>query len=154
MNLNEKCIENRYILDYKRMPTQLQDPQQQDSRLKVSYVEAFEDNYIWLIHSQNKKQDNAIIIVDPGDHHPVIEAIEKHQYQPFAIFLTHHHGDHTAGVRLLLEKYDIPVYGPKNENIPTVTVPCEADDTIVFSSLNLAFKVLEHLKPILPKSFF
>ncbi|MBF0265145.1 MAG: hydroxyacylglutathione hydrolase [Gammaproteobacteria bacterium] len=111
--------------------------------LEVSCVDAFEDNYIWLIHSQNHDNKDAIVIVDPGEPNPVIKAIETHQYKPAAIFITHHHGDHTGGVRTLVEQYQIPVYGPKNENIPVVTIPCDSEQIVTLPELALEFQVLD-----------
>jgi len=59
------------------------------SKVKVTYTSAFDDNYIWFIHglSENNAQ-NQIIIVDPGDETPVIEAVEAFNYEPQAIFIT------------------------------------------------------------------
>jgi len=45
--------------------------------LNVSRICAFNDNYIWLIHSNNETNDKAVIIVDPGDSRPVLEFIKK-----------------------------------------------------------------------------
>ena len=53
--------------------------------IKVSYVPAFDDNYIWLIHKEN---DPHIVIVDPGDAGPVLDAIAASSYVPVAILVT------------------------------------------------------------------
>jgi len=111
--------------------------------IEVSRVKAFEDNYIWLIHSLNPNNDKGIIIVDPGEHQPVIEQIEIHHYVPAAIFITHHHGDHTGGVKKLVEQYNIPVYGPKNENIASVTTPLDNSQKVSLPDLNLEFSILD-----------
>ncbi len=84
--------------------------------LKVSRIPAFEDNYIWFIHGLPEKQaEKQIIIVDPGEAWPVLQSIEQNRYQPQAIFITHHHGDHTGGIREILARFDIPVFGPAHE---------------------------------------
>ncbi len=114
------------------------------SLMQVTSVTAFDDNYIWFIHGlpENQAQKH-IIIVDPGEAKPVIEAIEEHKYIPEAIFLTHHHGDHTGGVGQLLEHYHIPVYGPKNEAIASVTQALSNKDTLSFASMGLNFSILD-----------
>lgn len=107
--------------------------------ITVSYVPAFSDNYIWLIHKENSKK---IVIVDPGDARPVLAAIKQHQYQPAAILITHHHPDHTGGVQQLARLYDIPVFGPGNENISAVTHPVKEGDPVSIPSLDLDLRVL------------
>jgi hydroxyacylglutathione hydrolase len=37
--------------------------------LKVHAVNAFQDNYIWLIEAEHSQQ---VLIVDPGDAQPVL----------------------------------------------------------------------------------
>jgi len=114
------------------------------STIKVTYVPAFDDNYIWFIHGLPEKQaEKQIIIVDPGDEVPVIQAIEHHHYQPQAIFITHHHGDHTGGVSELVKKYQIPVYGPAREKIPQITHKLSEKQTISLNSMGLAFTILD-----------
>jgi hydroxyacylglutathione hydrolase len=114
--------------------------------LNVTTIEAFDDNYIWLIHanvSPESSYKNDIIIVDPGDKDPVLKAIRTHHYNPKAIFITHHHGDHCGGVQALVEHYDIPVYGPAKENIPELTHSCKQEDIIDFEEMKLSFKVMD-----------
>ncbi len=111
--------------------------------LKVSRLNAFEDNYIWLIHSNNPLNDKHVIIVDPGDEDPVLEAIKKHHYIPHSTFITHHHGDHCGGVKGILQQYDIPVYGPAKEHIQTVSIPCRQDDTMLLDDMDLSFQIMD-----------
>jgi hydroxyacylglutathione hydrolase len=40
--------------------------------IHIDPIEAFQDNYIWLIHN-----DQNSIIVDPGDAKPVVSALER-----------------------------------------------------------------------------
>ena len=116
--------------------------------INISYVPAFDDNYIWFIHGLPEKHaQKQIIIVDPGDETPVIEAIEHFNYVPQAIFITHHHADHTDGVSALVEKYKIPVYGPANEahgHISSlISHPLTEAQQINIASMGLSFKVLD-----------
>jgi hydroxyacylglutathione hydrolase len=111
---------------------------------KVSFVPAFEDNYIWFIHGLPEfNAEKKIIIVDPGDEQPVIEAITAHHYEPQAVFITHHHGDHTGGVSVLADKYEIPVYGPENEHIPHISHKLSEKQTISLKSMGLTFTILD-----------
>lgn len=114
------------------------------SKVKVTYTLAFDDNYIWFIHGLPEKHaQKQIIIVDPGDEAPVIDSIEALSYEPKAIFITHHHGDHTGGVSALVKKYQLPVYGPALEIIPLVNhILCESD-TVSLASMGLTFKIMD-----------
>ncbi len=72
-------------------------------------IPALRDNYIWLL--QNDRQE--CIIVDPGESAPVFAALAERRLMPKAILLTHHHHDHVDGVPDLLNRFDLPVYGPQ-----------------------------------------
>ena len=103
-------------------------------------IPALQDNYIWLLH-----QDQAphTIIVDPGEAAPVFAALEQFDLLPTAIFLTHHHWDHTDGVAELLQAFDIPVYGPAREALHLVTHPLRAGDHVVLEQPQVVFEILD-----------
>lgn len=88
--------------------------------LNVHRIPAFDDNYIWLIQAQGT---NKVIVVDPGDATPVLNTLKSNHLELIAIFITHHHADHTAGISELTKTASIPVYGPANETIKGVTHP-------------------------------
>ena len=109
--------------------------------LDVSPVRAFQDNYIWLIHGRNDPA--RVAVVDPGDAGPVIETLDREGLDLSALVITHHHGDHTGGIRRLLERARVPVYGPVGENIPGRTVALRDGDTIDIETLDLQFEVID-----------
>lgn len=65
-------------------------------------VKAFSDNYIWMLINENNKQ---VIVVDPGQAEPVIEYLQANDLDLTAIWITHHHRDHTGGVAELQQSY-------------------------------------------------
>lgn len=78
--------------------------------MNLNSIPAFDDNYIWVLNDEAGR----CLIVDPGDAEPVLNAIAANNWQPEAIFLTHHHHDHVGGVKELVEKFpQIVVYGPQ-----------------------------------------
>lgn len=100
----------------------------QHNVIKVSHIPIYDDNYVWLIHlpapaNPSKSNDNAVIVVDPGDASAVIRHCEQHDLQPVAIFITHSHWDHVTGLEEVHHRYSIPVYAPEHPNIPVITYP-------------------------------
>jgi len=108
--------------------------------LKVHTVNAFQDNYIWLIQAEHSRQ---VLIVDPGDAVPVIDALKKRQLTPAALLITHHHADHVGGITELLSHYNVPVYGPAREQIPHLTHPVREQDEINISPAFPTIKVFD-----------
>ncbi len=106
------------------------------SDYQVVPIPAFTNNYIWLCIN---KRTGTAIVVDPGDGLSALEGVVSHKVQVSAIFITHHHLDHSAGIEALTQglsaqdktvKQPIPVYGPKQEWIPAVTHQLSHFDTV------------------------
>lgn len=106
--------------------------------LSVLTVPAFNDNYLWIIHDGIHAA-----VVDPGDAAPIRAALQEHKLSLVAILTTHHHADHVGGVAKLLQHFNVPVYGPRNDPIPTVNKPLSEGDTITISELGLRLSVLD-----------
>ncbi|MBF6625614.1 hydroxyacylglutathione hydrolase [Aerococcaceae bacterium zg-BR9] len=68
--------------------------------MKIIGLPALNDNYIWLI-----KQEEQVVIVDPGESQVVFEYLQANQLEPIGIWITHGHDDHTAGVPAILKQY-------------------------------------------------
>jgi hydroxyacylglutathione hydrolase len=105
---------------------------------EVVPVRAFKDNYVWTLRDARHAA-----VVDPGDAQPVLDYLAREKLKLVAILATHHHPDHVGGVAQLLEKYKVPVYGPKNEPIPTLTQPVSEGDTVTIGELGAKFSVLD-----------
>ncbi|MGH8808082.1 MAG: hydroxyacylglutathione hydrolase [Noviherbaspirillum sp.] len=106
--------------------------------LSVLTVPAFQDNYLWLVHDGKRAA-----VVDPGDAAPILAALEEHRLSLSAILLTHHHADHVGGVPALLQRFDVPVYGPRREAIPQITHSLGEGDTVTLPELGLKLSVLD-----------
>ena len=104
-------------------------------------VRAFSDNYIWVIRDQHYAA-----VVDPGDATPVLDYLQREHLQLIAILNTHHHNDHVGGNATLLREFPaaaIPVYGPKNESIATLTHRLGEGDKVHLAEFSLSFSVLD-----------
>lgn len=109
------------------------------STLQISAIPAFTDNYIWLLENG----DGTCVVVDPGDHRPVLPVLDKRNLKLSTILLTHHHADHTGGVAGLLQHHPATVIGPQDERIPGLDrTVCEGDH-VELQSLGLSFQVIE-----------
>jgi len=108
--------------------------------IEVNQVTTFSDNYIWFIVN---RANNHVAIVDLGDAIPVIEKINAEKLIPYAILITHHHHDHTSGVEELLQQFDIPVYGPANENIAHRSHALQDGDIVNLEKLAISFDILD-----------
>lgn len=82
--------------------------------LTVIPIPAFQDNYIWLLRQDTT---NGVAVVDPGDAKPVVAWLEREGLTLDTILITHHHQDHTGGLRELIERYSPEVYGPDDSAI-------------------------------------
>ena len=101
-------------------------------------VSAFTDNYIWVIHDQYHA-----VVVDPGEAKPVLDFLEQKKLKIIAILNTHHHIDHVGGNLKLLQQFQVPVYGPGNELISTVTNPLKEGDSVYLPELSLRLSILD-----------
>ena len=75
--------------------------------LTVTPVPCLSDNYAWLLRAP----DGRMAVCDPGEAAPVAAAVEAAGGRLEVILLTHHHGDHVAGVADLVARYGAKVVG-------------------------------------------
>lgn len=100
--------------------------------MNITSIRALQDNYIWLI-----TKNQHCIIVDPGDAQPVYNAIKQQNLIPAAILITHHHADHTAGIRAIIEQFKVEVYGSIHNKNPYIIQKVKDHDSITPMELEL-----------------
>lgn len=111
----------------------------------------------YLIFDEERKKG---FIIDPGgDFEDIVKRIEKADFKPEFILLTHGHGDHIGAVLELKEKYGIDLYchedetellyDPKknlSQRMPMGPVSLEADHT--FTDQEILFPESYNIKVI------
>lgn len=98
----------------------------------VSAINAFNDNYIWIITASITTD---CYLVDPGDAGVCINYIEQHQLTLRGILITHHHRDHTGGIEELKnycvqQHWPLTVFGPESKKIAAIDSPLNDGDAI------------------------
>ena len=106
-----------------------------EKKIHVEVIPQLKDNYSYIIFSL---KDKLAIIIDPAESKSIIKYIKKNNLKPGAILLTHHHKDHTAGVKKILDSFSCNVYSP-NKDITETTHIIKHNDIINFD--NLCFKI-------------
>jgi hydroxyacylglutathione hydrolase len=90
-------------------------------------VACLSDNYAWLLRAS----DGRLAVCDPGEAEPVIAAAEAAGGTIDTILLTHHHGDHVAGVAGLVKRHGARVIGAAADahRLPPLDLAVKPGDT-------------------------
>ena len=105
---------------------------------EVIPVKAFNDNYVWTLRDATHA-----VVVDPGDASPVLEYLDGEGLTLAAILNTHHHADHVGGNAALLRRWNVPVYGPRDERIAEVSDRVGDGDRVRIPHFGIELDVLE-----------
>lgn len=106
--------------------------------VEIIPIPAFRDNYIWLL-----REGRHAAVVDPGDAAPVLAYLDRAQLALTAIVATHHHSDHVGGIPALLERFEVPVFGPARETVPGRTHALRDGDRFDVPGLSIALATLD-----------
>ncbi len=97
--------------------------------LSIRAVPCLSDNYIWLLRDE---ATGAVAVCDPGEAGPAAAALREGGGRLDLILLTHHHGDHVAGVRELKERFGGQVVGNEADarRLPPLDVAVRPGGTV------------------------
>ena len=86
--------------------------------ITINIIPQLKDNYSYIIES---KANYSAVIIDPAEASLHCNFMQNKNLNLDSIILTHHHHDHTSGVRNLIKKYpSAKVYSP-NTSIDETT---------------------------------
>jgi hydroxyacylglutathione hydrolase len=87
------------------------------------------DNYGVLVHDP---ETGATAAIDAPEAEPILAALAEKGWDLTDILITHHHGDHTAGIDTLKKKTGCTVTGPAREAglIPGLDAEVKEGDTV------------------------
>lgn len=101
--------------------------------MELIQIPALNDNYIWILSDDHQQ----CIIVDPSESEPVLEILAQKKLIPIAILLTHHHDDHTGGVKGILNEFKhLTVFGPQETKVKGATDLVSHGDNIKIGDFN------------------
>ena len=104
--------------------------------VKVTYVKAFNDNYIWVLEANGRA-----VVVDPGEAAGVLAYLAAEGLELVGLLLTHKHDDHVGGVAEVVAQFpDVAIYGPSEVASMVTVVVAEGDH---FELLGQSFEVLK-----------
>ncbi|WP_022942576.1 hydroxyacylglutathione hydrolase [Psychromonas hadalis] len=108
--------------------------------VNILTINAFNDNYIWLIKDS---QSQHCIVVDPGDATPVLEMIKSQHLIVDAILITHHHYDHIDGVETLLSVLDENIKLYSKDRLFPQSIEVQEGEIITFFENSFSLQVME-----------
>jgi len=95
--------------------------------ITINIIPQLKDNYSYIIES---KANYSAVIIDPAEAELHCNFMQNKNLNLDSIILTHHHHDHTSGVRNLIKKYpSAKVYSP-NTSIDETTNLIQNNDLI------------------------
>ena len=104
----------------------------------IHAIKAFSDNYIWCIADHHSQR---ALAVDPGQAEPLLAWLEAQELTLDTVLITHHHPDHTGGVRKLRQQIPgLRVYGPAQSPFKDLDQPCQEHDEVSWGAYR--FQVL------------
>jgi hydroxyacylglutathione hydrolase len=100
--------------------------------LAIQAIPCLSDNYIWLLRDE---ASGAVAVCDPGEAGPAAAAVREGGGRLDLLLLTHHHGDHIAGVQELKAAFGAKVVGNEADarRLPPLDVAVRPGGTVTFS---------------------
>ena len=105
--------------------------------MKVEIINQLKDNYSFVLYNDMLKG----CVIDPADSNPILNFALENNLTIEDIFITHHHKDHTSGVKGILNAFpEVNIHSPSAQIENTRFVLRDGDE--VNSCLN-TFRIIK-----------
>ena len=105
--------------------------------MKVEIINQLKDNYSFVLYNDTLKS----CVIDPADSNPILNFALENNLTIEDIFITHHHRDHTSGVKGILKAFpEVNIHSPSAQIENTRFVLRDGDE--VNSCLN-TFRIIK-----------
>jgi len=105
--------------------------------MKVEIINQLKDNYSFVLYNDTLKS----CVIDPADSNPILNFALENNLTIEDIFITHHHKDHTSGVKGILNAFpEVNIHSPSAQIENTRFVLRDGDQ--VNSCLN-TFRIIK-----------
>ena len=105
--------------------------------MKVEIINQLKDNYSFVLYNDTLRS----CVIDPADSNPILNFVLQHNLTIEDIFITHHHKDHTSGVKGILNAFpEVNIHSPSAQIENTRFVLRDGDE--VNSCLN-TFRIIK-----------
>ena len=105
--------------------------------MKVEIINQLKDNYSFVLYNDTLKS----CVIDPADSNPILNFALENNLTIEDIFITHHHKDHTSGVKGILNAFpEVNIHTPSSQIEYTRFVLRDGDE--VNSCLN-TFRIIK-----------
>ena len=81
-------------------------------KIKIEIINQLIDNYCYVVYDL---QSRKAIVIDPAEDFSVINFINNNNLSLIAVLITHHHSDHTSGIKGLKNKFNVGIYTPNKD---------------------------------------
>jgi hydroxyacylglutathione hydrolase len=101
--------------------------------MQVRFVPALQDNYCYFVIDPPSRK---ALVIDPAEAEPVLAFLDQEGLNPEAIWITHHHEDHTAGIPGIKQRYrDLPVLASvrDKDRVPHTSRTVQGGDRLEFA---------------------
>lgn len=109
--------------------------------MKVYKIPCWEDNYSYIL-----QKENAVLVIDPCDPVPILEALNTLDFDKFYIANTHHHPDHVGGNNALVDHFEAKFAAQ-------IPVFCSERDKDRVPKANIFWPMMDHDVQIGPFNF-
>jgi hydroxyacylglutathione hydrolase len=101
---------------------------EQSNNATVTLVPVLSDNYAYIL-----ELNGDVVVIDPGQPEPILNELKNRGLTPSIILNTHHHSDHIAGNKAIMDEYNAKLVGPEKDlhRIPDINIAVKEGSKLI-----------------------